>query len=122
MTVTDFNRQWPFCETNTFARTSKRSSNLLHRASKRRIATGNQANANVCISFLFIQRQKMWMSKLFRNVPIITHERMSPLLLVVLSLFAPAGERDAGRPERSEGRPEARSPAGRPRASAVPWP
>jgi len=70
-------------------------------------------------------RNRRWnlrLSKLFRNVPIITHERMSPLLLVVLSLFAPAGERDAGRPERSGGRPEARSPAGRPRATAVPRP
>src|ERR1035437_2976255 len=47
------------------------------------------------------------MSKLFRNVPCLTHERMSPLLFVVL--FPWLEVRDAGRPERSGGRPESRT-------------
>src|SRR5881396_1179299 len=50
-------------------------------------------------------------SKLFRNVPCLTHERMSPSLLVVRGPLCPAGVRDGGRPERSGGRP---SPAPQP--------
>ena len=58
------------------------------------------------------------MSKLFRNVPIITHERMSPSVVVILVMgFARLVARDAGRPERSGGRPESRTPS----RAARPW-
>src|ERR1039457_6335425 len=57
-------------------------------------------------------RRGFSVSKLFRNVPIITHERMSPLLLVVLSPFAPAG----GRGRRGGGGER------RPRGGPVPRP
>ena len=54
-------------------------------------------------------------SKLFRNVPSITHERMSPWLFVFR--FLRLALRDIGRPERSDGRPESRSAS----RAARPW-
>jgi len=44
------------------------------------------------------------MSKLFRNVPLITYERIPLFWLLFVVLFPRLGLRDAGRPERS-GRP-----------------
>lgn len=46
-------------------------------------------------------RETLGLSKLFRNVPIRTQERMSPLLLVVR--LPRLGVREVGRPERSGG-------------------
>ena len=57
------------------------------------------------------------LSKLLRNVPFLTHERMSPLLLGLR--FPRLGVRDAGRPERSAGRPESRTPSRAARASTT---
>src|SRR6266576_261505 len=57
------------------------------------------------------------LSKLFRNVPCLTHERMSPWWFVFLGSVLRLEVRDAGRPERSAGRPESRTSS----RTARPW-